>query len=411
MRILAATGPVAPNLALVMSILAPLRIRIRVLVVAACVTIKEKPVLLLLRHNKQTINNGQLDFPASANTLSGSYRCRVVLMKYANGILVMGKKYKNLIEDIVSIENMRRALHKTKKGKAKSYGYLEFREYEELNLKILADEMKSGYYKRGYYNNFYIYEPKKRLISALPFRDRVAQHAINNIIEAIFDVTFLPYTFACRKGKGTHAGVKYVQSEIRKQGRGYFLKCDIKSYFPNIDKNILYNEINKKIYCKDTQDLILSIISNEGKGIPIGSLLSQLFANLYGSMLDYFIHYELKPVTWARYMDDFILLDEDSSKLRKYKYQIEDFINEKMKMEFSKWSISPVSRGINFLGYRIWPYHKLIRKQSVRDAKRKIKHYRQNNEYDKLYNFLGSWIGHINWADSYNLKKSLEVSK
>ena len=145
--------------------------------------------------------------------------------------------------------------------------------------------------------------------------------------------------------------------------------------------------------------------------MAIGSLLSQLFANVYGSMLDDFIHHTIKPVAWARYMDDFVILGDDPSQLREHKRRIEEFLREQMRMQYSKWSVSPVSRGINFLGYRIWPTHKLLRKQSVRDAKRKIVHYRKNRQEEKLRAFLGAWLGHAMWADSYNLKQALEVQQ
>ena len=401
----------ARNLAPAMSIRIPLRIRIRIFLFVACVRIAKLPALLLLRHNRQITNNGQLDYPASANTLHGSVARGVAEVKHVPGNLSMGRKYKRLIDDITDIDNVRDAYYKTRKGKRKSFGYLEFREYAELNIANLAEEMASGVYVRGEYRNFYIYEPKQRLISALPFRDRVAQHAINNVIEPIFERTFLPYTFACRPGKGTHAGVKHVQSETRKTGRSYALKADIRAYFPSIDRPTLHRRIERKIHCKQTRGLIRASIPAEGVGMAIGSLLSQLFANVYGSMLDDFIHHTIKPVAWARYMDDFVIFGDDPSQLREHKHRIEDFLREQMRMQYSKWSVSPVSRGINFLGYRIWPTHKLLRKQSVRDAKRKIVHYRKNGQEEKLRAFLGAWLGHAMWADSYNLKQALEVQK
>lgn len=324
----------------------------------------------------------------------------------------MGRKHKRLFDKIVSEDNFRDALLKTRKGKRRSLSYLEFKEYETLNLELLRQEVADRSYVRGDFRTFYIHDPKTRLISGLPFRDRIVQHALNNIIEPIYDPTFLPYTFACRKAKGTHAGVRHVQSTLRKGKVTHFLKTDFSKYFPSIPCEILYNQIHdKKIHCWRTMELMEKIQPRDGIGIPIGSLKSQLNANLFGSLADNFIHHHLKPIAWARYMDDIILLDNDSCKLHEMKKSLESFSNEEMKLSFSKWSISSINRGVNFLGYRIWKNHKLLRKQSVRRAKRAIKALKERGDHEGLDRFLAAWIGHASWADTQNLKSFLLESK
>ena len=158
-------------------------------------------------------------------------------------------------------------------------------------------------------------------------------------------------------------------------------------------------------------DLMQKIQPRQGTGIAIGSLKSQLNANLYGTMADDFVHHTLRPVAWARYMDDMILLDNDPEKLRGMKEQLEFFAHEVMRMRFSKWSIAPISRGVNFLGYRIWPRHKLMRKQSVTRAKRAIQSLKKRGDQEALNRFLAAWVGHATWADSQNLMKHLEISE
>jgi RNA-directed DNA polymerase len=320
----------------------------------------------------------------------------------------MPKRHNNLYEKIVSIENLRDAYNKTATGKRNTVGYLRFKENKEANLYHIQQELVQQTYKIGPFRNFKIYEPKERLISAVSFRDRLVQHALCNIIAPIFEKTLLPYTFACRVGKGTHAGVKYIQSSIRKNPQyKYFLKTDYSKFFPSINREKLYLLIKRKIKCKSTLYLLNQIIPETGNGIPIGSLTSQLFANVYGGIIDNYIHYKLKIKHWARYMDDVVILGETIEELKDIKIKIEEISSIKMNMKIGKYTINNISKGINFLGYRIWRTHKLIRKSSVIRAKRKIKKYIINKDTEQLNLFLASWLGHIQWANCYNLKKNL----
>lgn len=316
----------------------------------------------------------------------------------------MGKKYRNLYEQIYTWDNLLDAYKKTCNGKRRTWGYLEFKEYDELNLRNIQQELEDRSYKIGNYRHFYIYEPKPRLISALEFKDRLVQHALCSIITPIFERTFLPYNFACRDGMGTHKGVKYLQAMLRKHKYTHFLKTDYSKYFPNVDHQRLYVEIERKISCRDTLNLIREIIPPEGKGIPIGSLTSQLFANVYGNIIDQYIHHELKHRHWVRYMDDIVILGNDPDELRDSFFKIAEYSGIEMGMRISKWCVRPIHRGIDFLGYRIWPKHKLIRKDSVIRAKRKIKRYTCANDMDSLKKFVAAWRGHIQWADCHNLK-------
>lgn len=319
----------------------------------------------------------------------------------------MVKRHKNLMEKIITIDNLRDAYQKTAKGKKMTYGYLEFKEYSEANLLLLQDELMSGAYKIGDYREFVIYEPKPRLISALDFKDRLVQHAVCNIISPIFEKTLLPYTFACRNGYGTHAGVKYIQHELRTYQPTYFLKTDYSKFFPSVDRAILHTMIERKIGCDSTLKILREIIPPSGKGIPIGSLTSQLFANVYGNAVDRFIHTELKHRSWARYMDDIVILDNNKDILMDSFLRINDFSMESLKINIGKWQVAPCTRGINFLGYRIWATHKLLRKDSVTRAKRKIKRFKESGDQESMKKFLASWSGHASWSDSHNLMKWL----
>lgn len=176
-----------------------------------------------------------------------------------------------------------------------------------------------------------------------------------------------------------------------------------RKFFPSVDHDILKAMIKRKIKCEKTCLIIDQLLFSQGAGIPIGSLTSQLFANIYGSKVDSFIHHELKHRRWARYMDDVVILGDDPERLRNDFYRIEEFSKENLKLSISRWQCSSVKRGINFLGYRIWNTHKLIRKDSVLRAKHKIQCFIENNEIINLTKFLASWRGHASWADTHNL--------
>ena len=323
----------------------------------------------------------------------------------------MGKKYKNLLEKVTDIENMRDAYKKAAKGRNKySCGHLAFKEHLEYNLYKLKESLESGCYKVGQYYTFVVYEPKKRIISALPFRDRVVQHAINNIIEPIFDKTFYPCSYGCRRNKGVHRGAIAVQSTIRRESKEkelYCLKMDFKKYFHNINSDILKKEIEKKI--KDSKLLSLIFLFISEKGIKIGNLLSQLFSNIYGNIYDRFVKTKLKIKNYFRYVDDSIIIHHSKKYLIKIKNIIERFIGIFLKIEFSHWGIEKVeTKAINFLGYRIRKRTKLIRKSSITNAKRKIKKFLRYNNTEQLKSFIGSWNGHIMWSDSIRLKEKIK---
>lgn len=325
----------------------------------------------------------------------------------------MAKRYRNLIGKITSPETMQTAYRLTARGKRLTHGFLDFKEFDALNLTSLAEEMASGTYEPGAPSEFFVLDPKRRLISALPFRDRVAQQALCLIIAPIFDRALLPRSFACRPGKGTHAGAIALQRDLRHLGRSgpvYFLKTDFRSYFVSIEHSVLWRLIEAKISCRATLRLIEGMVARAGIGLPIGSLTSQIFANQYAGEIDRHLQQTLGEDYWFRYMDDVVVLGESSRHLRAVKESIEVFSRERLGLRFSKWSIAPVSRGVNFLGYRIWPTHKLLRRDSVTRARRKIAAYRAAGDVASLDKFLAAWLGHARFADSANLIRDLGIA-
>ena len=325
----------------------------------------------------------------------------------------MARKFRNLIDQVTADANMLAAYRRTARGRRLTAGHLDFKEFSALNLARLSATMRDGTYRQGDAKMFEIFDPKRRQITALPFRDRVAQHALCAVIEPIFDATLLPRSYACRKGRGTHAGAVAVQAELRRLTRDgakvFVLKTDFSRYFASIERGVLWRLIEAKISCRATLRLIEQMIPRSGIGLPIGSLVSQIFANVYAGALDRHLQQALGERHWHRYMDDLVVFGPSIEHLRRLRAEIETFSRDNLGLRFSKWSIQPISRGVNFLGYRIWPTHKLLRRDSVQRARRKIAHYRAAGDHERLSQFLASWTGHASWADTRNLLESLAI--
>jgi len=327
------------------------------------------------------------------------------------------KTHKNLFQEVCKFENLYNAYLKARRGKNNIAEVLKFTYNLEYELLKLQYELISQTHKTGKYRHFVIFEPKEREISALPFRDRVVHHAICSVIEPIFEKIFISDSYACRKGKGTHAGANRIQMFIRKANKSnrnyYALKCDVSKYFPSVNHEILKQLIKEKIGDKRLLQLLDNIIDSTEKGIPIGNLTSQLFANIYLNKLDEYVKYELKMKYYIRYMDDFIILHESKQELHEIKEKVKLlFISMKLTLHPKKANIFPITLGVDFLGYRIFSNHRLVRKSTVKrflkSVKGKIKKYDYGSiDFNKLMESFNSWEAYMDHGNSYNLKKSL----
>jgi len=336
----------------------------------------------------------------------------------------MAKTYKNLFERVYEFSNLYDAFLKARKNKRYREDVLCFSSNLESNLTKILKDIKDGTYRPGKYHRFNVYEPKKRRIHSLPFRDRIVQHALNNVIEPVFEKIFIYDSYACRKDKGTHRGVlrlthflRSIEERIGNKGKGraYCFKGDITSYFPSVNQDILRREIADKIKDRRLLALIDTIIfshytpNRPGYGLPVGNLTSQLFANVYLNKLDYFVKHELKAHYYIRYVDDFVILDEDKKKLAFFKERITKFLKKELELKLNrKSSIFPVKQGIDFLGYRIFRTHRLLRKSSIKRMKRRIKLAKENPEkIPDLRHSIISWLGHCRYANTFNLVRKI----
>lgn len=334
---------------------------------------------------------------------------------------MMGSKNKRLIEGVIDWDNLQRAHRLARRGKRDRHevGLFEASLWEELGA--LQMEMLWGTYQPGRYRSFVVYEPKKREILAAPYRDRVAQHAICSMCGPIWDRAMIYDSYACRPGKGTHAGAARLEGWLRgmaASGPVWVVKMDVEKYFASISHRLCRDVIREKISCPKTLLLLDRIIASTADpgdpdpiGIPVGNLTSQWLANLVGNRIDQWAKRELRLRRYIRYMDDMVVLVRTKSEALAVRDAFEAKLAT-MGMTFSKASVLPVSRGVNFLGYRIWPHKRLLRKDSVRRIKRNLRHMQW--EYamgfiglDKVRQRINSWLAHADHASAENLKNQV----
>lgn len=324
--------------------------------------------------------------------------------------------------DMGDYGNVQKAYNKARKCKRHRKDVLIFTKDKEENLDKVREDILNLAYEPSEYHYFKVYEPKERQIMALPFYDRVVQHAINNVLEPIFDKRFISQSYACRKGKGMHAASDTLKEWLYEWNKYhpdqplYAIKADIHHYFQSIDHAVLKTEIRKVIKDAGVLALLDRIIDHNGNmpdgvGIPVGNLTSQLFANIYLDALDQFIKHELGVEAYIRYMDDFVILSPDKEQLRSWLARIEQFLREELKLEFNpKTTILAAKNGIDFVGYKHRATHRKVRKDSIKRIKRTIKKCESGKiTTEQLQKSIQSWTGHAGHADSYNLRKKIET--
>jgi len=298
-------------------------------------------------------------------------------MKVSHGLEIpkTSKRYGYLYEKAFTRENIYDAYLDARKGKRSKIGTYLFEKNLAQNLDSLYEQLMDNTYHPSQYREFIVYEPKRRVIQAPHFRDLVVQHAIYRVIYNIFNCTFIDTSFACRKNGGTHKASDYTQQEMRKySGDSYFVKLDIRKFFYSIDRDVLKSLFEKKI--KDKRFINLMMVfadaNTSDKGIPIGNLLSQLYSLVYLNELDHFVKRELKIKSYVRYVDDFVLIGLTLKQAKEAKYLCEKFVQEKLHVELSHWTIQKIHKGINFVGYRTWKSAKFVRKHTLYKFKKSV---------------------------------------
>lgn len=330
--------------------------------------------------------------------------------------------YKDIYKLIISPENLFAAWRVFKSDKRNKPDVIQFERHLEQNIFRLHRELRNKTYRHGGYYGFWIRDPKLRRIHKATVTDRVLHHAIFSVLNPIFEPTFIPTSFSCRIGKGTHKGVEKVAQMLRAESKNntrpcFALKCDVRKFFDSVNHEILIGILEKKIKDPDAMWLLRGIVDSfsDEKGIPIGNLTSQLFANLYMSEFDHFIKEQLKVRHYARYTDDFIIVSRDDAYLASLLPSIRGFLEEKLALGLhpNKITIRKYRQGIDFLGYVVLPGHTAVRtktrKRMFRKMKSRVKQYRKGTiKEETLFGSLRSYMGVLSHANAKQLEERLK---
>lgn len=332
----------------------------------------------------------------------------------------MPKRINNIFIESVTFSKLLQAHNKTKRGKRLKKQVIEFEMDLESNILKIGEEILRGNYQFSKYFEFKIYEPKERIIKTLNYRDRVVQTwYVENFLKPYFQNQFIQESYACIETRGIHKAVDKTQEYLRKAHKEYnevwVLKCDVKKFFFNIDREILFSLLKRKIKDKNFLEFSKKIIfyDKERVGIPIGNYTSQFFANIYLNELDYYIKDRLKVKYLIRYMDDFVILTKSKQQAKELLRKMTEFLKDNLKLELnSKTAYFKASQGINFCGFRIWKTHRLLRNESKKNMKRKLKNFEKLYKQDRVYveyitACINSWKGHASHCNSYRLVNNM----
>lgn len=331
-------------------------------------------------------------------------------------------KYDNLYDKIISFKNLEYAFTQVTKGDRKfRKDAILFSMALDKNLVDLWHDLRWGNYRVGEYIRFKVYEPKERWVSAPRVRDKVVQFATHHIIKHVYEEVFISDSYACLDGRGTHAAVESVQRDMRIAEREFLdpwiVSVDVSKFFYSIDREILKRILRKKIKCRKTLWLLDLIIdsSPEGEtGIPLGNVTSQDFANIYLNEIDQYAKRFLGVRYYTRYMDDMISIVDGKFAAQCLKEDMCNFLVDRLNMvaNSKKSQIFPLAQGVNAYGYKVWTTHKLVRNDSKKRAKRRIKAMDRKMkagiiEQAEVTQSVNSWLGHARHSNSYNLVKKI----
>lgn len=343
------------------------------------------------------------------------------------------KRYGNLWSQVICFENLLDAFYKASKGKRSRGAVAHFALHRERELLSIQQDLEAGHYKPRPYRQFTIYERKPRRISAAHFRDRVVHHAVMKVVEPLLDKCFIEDSYACRKEKGVHRAVRRYQRWANQYP--YALKLDIASYFPTIDHQILRQQLRGKLKDSSVLSLLDNILENapqtgssrvvyfpnddlftpmeRRKGLPIGNLTSQFFANLYLNGLDHFIKEELRCKAYLRYVDDMVLLAKNKPQLHQWHRQIKTYLEAlRLKIHPRKANLFVVKTGVDILGYRVFPDYCLLRNDNGHRFRRRLRRFARRYaqgkmKYEDINPSVQSWIGHASQADTEGLRRTI----
>ena len=327
---------------------------------------------------------------------------------------IVSEYYKN----IISLENLLEAWQEFIIGKRSRKDVQQFERNLMSNIINLNAGLKSGGYKHSTYYPFKISDPKPRSIHKASVRDRILHKAIYRILYPVFDKTFVYDSYSCRNGKGTHKAFSRLASLARKVSKNYTkpcfaLKLDIRKFFDSVDHEVLMGLLSKRIEDKKLLNLLKNIISSfehsSGKGMPLGNLTSQLFANVYLDPLDKFAKHHLRAKYYLRYADDFLFLSDNPDELIEYLVEVNQFLKTELKLKIhpDKISFRKLKWGIDYVGYVALPHYQLPRVKTVKRISQKIFQSLAVDDVESITKAMPSYLGYLSHANAYKLQSDL----
>ncbi|GAB4502592.1 MAG: RNA-directed DNA polymerase [Anaerolineales bacterium] len=334
-----------------------------------------------------------------------------------------------LYEQLCEWDNLWFAWRRASCGKRGRGATAAYELYLGDHLVQLQSELQAKTYQPGGYESFYIHEPKKRLISAAPFADRVAHHALCNVITPILERRFIPNSFANRLEKGTHRAIDQTQAYARRYR--YYLQCDVVQFFPSIDHAILQTELSKSLPDDSLNWLIDRILVSGAsvqakeynmvyfdgddllavgrpRGLPIGNLTSQWWANAYLNPFDHFVRRELGCTAYLRYVDDFILFSNDKDQLWRWRtLLVKRMANLRLMLHEERCFPRPTTDGIGFLGFVIYPGYRLLKRRKGIAYQRKLAALVRVGKSQVIKSSVQGWLNHVRYADTWGLRRAV----
>ncbi|MCC6568013.1 MAG: group II intron reverse transcriptase domain-containing protein [Anaerolineales bacterium] len=334
-----------------------------------------------------------------------------------------------LQEQLTTWQNLTLAYQNASRGKRGNAPAAEFEILLADHLLELQKELEEKTYQPGKYHSFYIHKPKKRLISAAPFRDRVVHHALCNITTPYFEKRFIPTSYANRVSKGTHRALDECQRLARRYK--YVLQCDVRQFFPSIDHTLLMESLQRMLPDDSALWLIerilesgVGVLSEEysmayfagddlfsvhrPRGLPIGNLTSQWWANCYLNQLDQFVKRELACKAYLRYVDDFLLFADDKQALWNWRKEIiERLTLLRLTIHEERAVPRPVTDGIKFLGFVHYPEKRLLKREKGIAYQRKLKRLLKTASDETLKASVQGWVNHLRYGDTWGLRRAI----
>ena len=347
------------------------------------------------------------------------------------GISLIMRRAKALFARVIDLAALERAFRRASAGKRHQAEVQAFEHHLETRLCEIRREVDAGAYRWGTYRRFLIRDPQQREIRAAPFRDRVLHHAIFAVLDPLFTRGYIADSYACLRARGTHAAARrYCEFVRARRGVGYLVQCDVQRYFASVDHRVLLELVARRVGDRRLLALVASLVEHgaetPGRGMPIGNLTSQMFANLYLDPLDHFVKEELRVRHYIRYMDDTVLLADDRAEARTRLREVERFLAERLHLRLNprRVRLAPLACACDFLGYVhrssvISRPHSLapvrIRRRSVRRLWRRLpvlaRQVESGLEWRRARASVASWFGLAAHADAFRLSRAIFAAR